>query len=101
MMALHMQKCRARQSLLFPPDCLQQLLPVFPMLTARRGAMMLASFFILAGCSAEKTTAPSQGSAASSDLLGGLVGGVVGTLKTVLTPVLGVTRIKPLVADIT
>ena len=62
--------------------------------------MMLASLLLLAGCAAE-TTSPTQGAAAAGDLLGGLVGGATGTLKTVLTSVVGLQRTTPLAADIT
>lgn len=62
--------------------------------------MMAASLLLLAGCAGE-STAPSGGAAASSDLLGGLVGGVTGVLKTVLVPVAGLQRTAPLSASIT
>ena len=62
--------------------------------------MMLASLLILAGCSAD-TTSPTQGAAASGDLLGGVLGGAVGTVNNVLTPVVGLSRTVPLASDIT
>lgn len=62
--------------------------------------MMLAGLLLLAGCASE-TTSPTKAAAASSDLLGGVVGGVTGTLKTVLTSVVGLKRSTPLAADIT
>jgi hypothetical protein len=70
------------------------------MFIARRGAMMLASLLILAGCAAE-TTSPTKGAAGAGDLLGGLLGGATGTVKTVLTPVIGLTRNTALAADLT
>ena len=61
--------------------------------------MMAASLLVLAGCSSE-STAPT-GAAASSDVLGGVVGAATGVLKTVLVPTLGLQRTAPLSADIT
>ena len=61
--------------------------------------MMMAGLLLLAGCAGESTS-PSTGAAASS-LLGGVVGGATGTVKTVLTQVTGLTRNTPLAADIT
>jgi hypothetical protein len=61
------------------------------LIAARRCAMMAASLLFLAGCSGEPT-APAQGAGASSDLLGGLVGGVTGVLKSVLVPSIGLQR---------
>ncbi|CAN5453144.1 hypothetical protein BH09GEM1_BH09GEM1_43410 [soil metagenome] len=62
--------------------------------------MIAASLLLLAGCSSEPVS-PTKGAAASGDLLGGVVSGVTGVLKTVLVPVTGLTRSSPLAADIT
>jgi hypothetical protein len=62
--------------------------------------MMLAGLLLLAGCASE-TTSPRQGAAATGDLLGGVLGGATGTVKTVLTSEVGLKRNTPLAADIT
>ena len=62
--------------------------------------MMVASLLVLAACGGESTS-PTQGAGATGNLLGGVVGGATGTVKTVLTPVIGLTRGTPLAADIT
>lgn len=62
--------------------------------------MMVVSLLVLAACGSESTS-PVQGAGATGNLLGGLVGGATGTVKTVLTQVTGLTRNTPLAADIT
>src|SRR3954471_13551922 len=94
-----MRKGRARQTTLLATVCPAATLTHLTMFIARRGAMMLASLVLLAACSAE-TTSPTQG-AAAGDLLGGIIGGATGTVKTVLTSVVGLQRTTALAADIT
>ena len=74
--------------------------PCPPMFTARRGAMMLAGLLMLAGCGGESTS-PTNGAAATSDLLGSTLGTATGTVSTVLTSITALQRTTPLAADIT
>ena len=62
--------------------------------------MMLASILVLASCSGESTS-PVQGAGATSDLVGGVLGGAVGVVKTVLTQETGLTRNTPLATNLT
>jgi hypothetical protein len=68
----------------------------------RRISLVVASLALFSACSNEPTSAPQAHpapAAYSTDLLGGLVGGVVGLVQNLLLP--GLLRTTPLAANIT